>query len=46
MADLPEDQKRTMVIEACQSAYAHDFIETLPNVSSDTPFQEPLLTLE
>ncbi|WAO87154.1 Hypothetical protein NCS54_00445400 [Fusarium falciforme] len=31
MADLPEDQKRTMVIEACQSAYAHDFIETLPN---------------
>ncbi|EEU35319.1 uncharacterized protein NECHADRAFT_36975 [Fusarium vanettenii 77-13-4] len=31
MADLPEDQKRAMVIEACQSAYAHDFIETLPN---------------
>lgn len=36
MADLPEDRKRTMVIEACQSAYAHDFIETLPNVSSNT----------
>ncbi|KAF4982685.1 hypothetical protein FZEAL_1747 [Fusarium zealandicum] len=31
MVDLPEDQKRRMVIEACQSAYAHDFIETLPN---------------
>ncbi|KAM5369958.1 hypothetical protein ACJZ2D_008757 [Fusarium nematophilum] len=31
LVDLPEDQKRRMVIEACQSAYAHDFIETLPN---------------
>ncbi|KAF4982491.1 hypothetical protein FDECE_17504 [Fusarium decemcellulare] len=31
MVDLPEEQKRRMVVEACQSAYAHDFIETLPN---------------
>ncbi|KAM0547863.1 hypothetical protein ACHAPJ_010210 [Fusarium lateritium] len=31
MVDLPEDEKRQMVIKACQSAYAHDFIETLPN---------------
>ncbi|KAF4441558.1 hypothetical protein F53441_12007 [Fusarium austroafricanum] len=31
MVDLPEDEKRAMVIEACKSAYAHDFIETLPN---------------
>ncbi|GKU02834.1 multidrug resistance protein 1 [Fusarium langsethiae] len=30
MVDLPEDEKQRMVIEACKSAYAHDFIETLP----------------
>ncbi|RFN46690.1 multidrug resistance protein [Fusarium flagelliforme] len=31
MVDLPEDEKQRMVVEACKSAYAHDFIETLPN---------------
>ncbi|KIL86053.1 hypothetical protein FAVG1_10447 [Fusarium avenaceum] len=31
LVDLPEEEKRRMVIDACQSAYAHDFIETLPN---------------
>ncbi|RGP59062.1 hypothetical protein FSPOR_11598 [Fusarium sporotrichioides] len=30
MVDLPEDEKQRMVIEACKSAFAHDFIETLP----------------
>ncbi|KAF5232808.1 hypothetical protein FAUST_8534 [Fusarium austroamericanum] len=30
MVDLPEEEKQRMVIEACKSAYAHDFIETLP----------------
>ncbi|KAH7112747.1 hypothetical protein B0J13DRAFT_657575 [Dactylonectria estremocensis] len=31
MANLPEDEKRKLVIEACKSAYAHDFIERLPS---------------
>ncbi|KAF4336925.1 multidrug resistance [Fusarium beomiforme] len=31
MVELPEAEKRRMVMEACKSAYAHDFIETLPN---------------
>ncbi|KAI5463945.1 P-loop containing nucleoside triphosphate hydrolase protein [Mariannaea sp. PMI_226] len=31
LAQLPEDDKRDLVIEACKSAYAHDFIEQLPN---------------
>lgn len=31
MADLPDEEKRRLVKEACQSAYAHDFIEDLPN---------------
>ncbi|KFA47530.1 hypothetical protein S40293_02105 [Stachybotrys chartarum IBT 40293] len=29
-ADLSEQRKMAMVIEACQAAYAHDFIEALP----------------
>lgn len=32
MADLDDEEKRKLVIEACKSAYAHDFIEELPNV--------------
>ncbi|KAH6884073.1 P-loop containing nucleoside triphosphate hydrolase protein [Thelonectria olida] len=35
LATLPEGEKRRLVIEACKSAYAHDFIERLPN-SYDT----------
>ncbi|KAK7418059.1 hypothetical protein QQX98_004198 [Neonectria punicea] len=31
MADLSEDARRKLVIEACKSAYAHDFILRLPN---------------
>lgn len=38
MVDLPEEEKQRMVIEACKSAYAHDFIETLPKVSSSLFF--------
>jgi ABC-type multidrug transport system fused ATPase/permease subunit len=34
LIDLPDEEKRRMVVDACQSAYAHDFIETLPNVRS------------
>lgn len=34
MANLPDEEKRTLVKEACISAYAHDFIEELPNVST------------
>lgn len=30
MANLPEDEQRTLVKEACRSAFAHDFIEELP----------------
>ncbi|GJN72403.1 hypothetical protein PLICBS_006476 [Purpureocillium lilacinum] len=30
MVDLPDDEKRRLVREACQAAYAHDFIEDLP----------------
>lgn len=32
MVDLPDDEKRRLVREACQAAYAHDFIEDLPKV--------------
>ncbi|PFH61615.1 hypothetical protein XA68_16876 [Ophiocordyceps unilateralis] len=32
MAHLPPEEKRRLVVEACKAAYAHDFIETLPNV--------------
>ncbi|KAH7308692.1 P-loop containing nucleoside triphosphate hydrolase protein [Stachybotrys elegans] len=28
---LPDDEKKARVIKACKAAYAHDFIETLPN---------------
>ncbi|RCI16684.1 hypothetical protein L249_1739 [Ophiocordyceps polyrhachis-furcata BCC 54312] len=31
LAGVPDDEKRRLVIEACQAAYAHDFIEDLPN---------------
>ncbi|KAK2672972.1 AAA ATPase domain [Fusarium oxysporum f. sp. vasinfectum] len=31
MVDLSEEEKKRMVVDACKSAYAHDFIETLPN---------------
>ncbi|KAJ6442420.1 lipid A export ATP-binding/permease protein msbA [Purpureocillium lavendulum] len=30
MVDLPDDEKSRLVREACQAAYAHDFIEDLP----------------
>jgi ATP-binding cassette subfamily B (MDR/TAP) protein 1 len=33
MAGLPDEEKRRLVTDACKSAYAHDFIEELPNVS-------------
>lgn len=33
MATLPEAEKRRLVVEACEAAYAHGFIERLPNVS-------------
>lgn len=33
MVSLPEEDKRRFVTEACQAAYAHDFISELPNVS-------------
>lgn len=33
MVNLQENEKRKLVIEACKSAYAHDFIERLPSVS-------------
>ncbi|TWU71353.1 hypothetical protein ED733_002989 [Metarhizium rileyi] len=29
--DLPDGERRSLVIEACKAAYAHDFIEDLPN---------------
>lgn len=32
MADLPAEEKHRLVTEACKSAFAHDFIEELPNV--------------
>lgn len=31
--DLPEAEKRAKVEEACRAAYAHDFVEKLPQVS-------------
>ncbi|RDA94952.1 hypothetical protein CP533_0185 [Ophiocordyceps camponoti-saundersi (nom. inval.)] len=31
LADVSDDEKRRLVVEACQAAYAHDFIEDLPN---------------
>ncbi|KAL6406964.1 hypothetical protein AUP68_09781 [Ilyonectria robusta] len=31
MVNLQENEKRKLVIEACKSAYAHDFIERLPS---------------
>ncbi|KAM3509173.1 hypothetical protein MY11210_006428 [Beauveria gryllotalpidicola] len=31
MVDLPDDEKRRLVQEACESSYAHDFISELPN---------------
>lgn len=33
MVNLPDAEKEKLVKEACQAAYAHDFIEELPNVS-------------
>jgi ATP-binding cassette subfamily B (MDR/TAP) protein 1 len=40
--DLPDEEKRMLVVEACRAAYAHDFIEELPNVSS-AYFPSPFL---
>ncbi|KAH7137730.1 P-loop containing nucleoside triphosphate hydrolase protein [Dactylonectria macrodidyma] len=31
LANLPEDERRELVITACEAAFAHDFIERLPN---------------
>lgn len=31
MVDLPEDEKRRLVQEACESSFAHDFVSELPN---------------
>ncbi|ATY62376.1 multidrug resistance 1 [Cordyceps militaris] len=31
MIDLPDEEKRRLVQEACESSYAHDFISELPN---------------
>ncbi|KAJ6786948.1 hypothetical protein PWT90_04585 [Aphanocladium album] len=31
MIDLPEEEKRRLVQEACESSYAHDFVSELPN---------------
>lgn len=33
MSDFEETEKKRMVREACEAAYAHDFIQDLPNVS-------------
>jgi ATP-binding cassette, subfamily B (MDR/TAP), member 1 len=32
MTELPDEEKQRLVKEACQAAYAHEFIEELPNV--------------
>lgn len=34
LADLSEDEKRALVEESCKAAFAHDFVEDLPQVSS------------
>lgn len=39
MASLPEDEKRRLVEESCKSAFAHDFIQDLPQ-SYDTVIGE------
>lgn len=31
MVDLPDEEKKRLVQEACESAFAHDFISELPN---------------
>lgn len=36
MTDLPEDEKRRLVTEACEAAYAHDFIKDLPEVRNNS----------
>ena len=33
LANLPQKERETLVEEACKSAYAHDFVMELPNVS-------------
>lgn len=33
MSDVPEEEKRRLVQEACQAAFSHDFISTLPKVN-------------
>lgn len=35
LADLCETEKRERVIESCRAAFAHDFIQDLPQVSPD-----------
>ena len=32
MAQLPDADKQSLVRDACKAAFAHDFIEELPNV--------------
>ena len=32
MADLSDEEKQRLVEDACRAAYAHDFIEQLPEV--------------
>jgi ATP-binding cassette subfamily B (MDR/TAP) protein 1 len=32
LADLPFEEKERMVHEACKAAFAHDFIQQLPEV--------------
>ncbi|KAH7136669.1 P-loop containing nucleoside triphosphate hydrolase protein [Dactylonectria estremocensis] len=31
LVNLPEDERRKLVVTACEAAFAHDFIERLPN---------------
>lgn len=33
MEDLGEGEKRKLVEEACRAAFAHEFVEKMPNVS-------------
>ena len=36
MADLGEEEKLKLVEDACKAAYAHEFIEKLPQVRSSS----------
>jgi hypothetical protein len=37
MAERSDSEKRTLVREACESAFAHEFIEKLPAVPIPMP---------